>query len=184
MICMEDTLDRFVAVAHGIVWCTLATVDRHDRPRSRLVHPVWERAGDRLVGWLGTRPTPLKRAHLAHSPFVSCSYWDPRHDVAVAECAATWVLDAEGRRAGWERLASAPAPAGYDPATIWPDGPEADDFAILRLDPWRLRVATAAQLATGEPAAVWHAAGSAAAASKARTCPSTSRSPAPIQTPA
>jgi hypothetical protein len=43
------------------------------------------------VGWLTSRPTPLRTAHLAATPFVSCSHWDPAHDVAVAECAATWI---------------------------------------------------------------------------------------------
>jgi hypothetical protein len=98
---MPDVIDQFIATAHRVVWCTLATVDRHNRPRSRVVHPLWERDGAALVGWVGTRPTPLKRAHLEHAPFVSASYWDPRHDVAVAECAAAWHPD---REAVWERL--------------------------------------------------------------------------------
>ena len=29
----------FVALAHRIVWCTLATVDARGRPRSRVVTP-------------------------------------------------------------------------------------------------------------------------------------------------
>jgi hypothetical protein len=32
--------DAFVAIAHRIVWCTLATVDRVGRPRSRVVPPI------------------------------------------------------------------------------------------------------------------------------------------------
>ncbi len=153
---MPDTavLDAFVAVAHRVVWCSLATVDRRNRPRSRVVHPLWERDGDALVGWVGTRPTPLKRDHLDHAPFVSVSYRDPQHDVAVAECAAAWHAD---REAIWERFKAAPAPVGYDPATIWPGGPHGDDFAVLRLDPWRLRVGTAAALAAGEPYRTWRA---------------------------
>jgi hypothetical protein len=151
--------DAFVAIAHRIVWCTLATVDRLGRPRSRVVHPIWERAGDGLVGWLVTRPTPLKLAHLRHSPFVSCSYWDSTHDVAVAECHAAWVHDVAARERAWELFRTAPPPLGYDPASIFPEGPAGPGTALLRLDPWRLRAADVETLAAAKPALVWRSAG-------------------------
>ena len=65
----------FVAMAHEIVWASVATVDRWGRPRSRVLHPIWEWDGTSLVGWVGTGPTPLKRAHLEVSPHVSMNYW-------------------------------------------------------------------------------------------------------------
>ncbi|MEZ4571472.1 MAG: pyridoxamine 5'-phosphate oxidase family protein [Thermomicrobiales bacterium] len=74
---LQEVAPPFVEMAHGIVWCNVATVDREDRPRSRILHPVWQWDGDALVGWIGTGPTPVKQAHLNHSPFVSCSYWSP-----------------------------------------------------------------------------------------------------------
>jgi hypothetical protein len=149
--------EQFIDTAHRVVWCTLATVDRLGRPRSRVVHPVWERVGDDLVGWITTRPTPLKLTHLERSPFVSCSYWDPQHDTAVAECAVSWA-DAEEREHAWEVCRALPAPAGHDPADVFPDGPHAPGAAVLRLEPWRLRVATAAQMAAGT-ARAWRRAG-------------------------
>src|ERR1044071_513340 len=85
--------NAFVEVAHRIVWCTVATVDQHDRPRSRILHPFWEGTDDGLVGWITTRPPPLKRAHLEYSPYASCSYWDATQDVATAECHAEWATD-------------------------------------------------------------------------------------------
>lgn len=128
-------------MAHSIVWCTVATVDPAGRPRSRVLHPLWEWDGTDLTGWIATSPTPTKRAHLDASRFVSCNYWTPSHDTCVAECRATWVFDDAGRIATWERFKAAPAPVGYDPAIIpaW-DTPTADNFAVLRLEPWRLRV--------------------------------------------
>jgi hypothetical protein len=75
---MAEALDAFMETAQRIVYCTLATVDRRGRPRSRLVHAVWERPDeDELVGWVGSRPTPTRRAHIRANPFVSCFYWDP-----------------------------------------------------------------------------------------------------------
>jgi hypothetical protein len=66
---MDDPLETFLATARRIVYATLATVDARGRARSRIVHPVWELRDDRLVGWVGTRPTPLKRESLEHSAF-------------------------------------------------------------------------------------------------------------------
>jgi hypothetical protein len=153
---MADALDAFMETAARIVYCTLATVDRRGRPRSRLVHAVWERADEgRLVGWVGSRPTPVRRAHIERSPFASCFYWDPAHDVAAAECAVTWIEDDDGRRDAWERLSRPEPPMGYDPAPIWRDGPTGDDFVALRLEPWRVQAKSAAAMAAGEPYLVW-----------------------------
>ncbi len=152
-----ELADHFVAIAHRVVWCSVATVDRRGRPRSRVLHPVWERTADGLVGWVGTRATPLKRAHLATTPYVSCSYWDPRQDIAVAECAAAWVPDEAGRRAAWERFLEAPEPVRFDFSAIFPDGPGSEAFAVLRLEPWRLRVHTLEELTAGRPATSWRA---------------------------
>jgi len=113
---MSDALDAFMETAQRIVYCSLATVDRRGRPRSRLVHAVWERPEeDELVGWVGSRPTAMRRAHIRANPFVSCFYWDPAHDVAVAECKATWIEDNAGRRDAWGRLSAAPEPRAPRP---------------------------------------------------------------------
>ena len=149
-----ETTARFRDVAHGITWCHLITVDAHNRPRSRVVHPVWHSAGDAIVGWVGTRPTALKVAHLAHSPFASCAYLNTAHDFAVAECDARWVDDVDERAEIWQRFKDAPSPVGYDPATIWA-APDADDFAVVELRPWRLTVGVGAELAKGAQPMVW-----------------------------
>jgi hypothetical protein len=141
-----DDLSRvapaFVDMAHRIVWATVATVDADNRPRGRILHPLWEWDGAQLVGWIATGPTPTKVADLAHSPFVSVTYWTPDHATATAECGAAWVTDDDGCAAIWEAFRTAPAPVGYDPAIIppWKGGPTAPEFAGLRLEPWRLRV--------------------------------------------
>ncbi len=39
-------------------------------------------------------------------------------------------------------LESAPEPVGYDPSIVpmWSEGPLTDQFAVLRLERWRLRM--------------------------------------------
>ena len=138
---LAEVAPAFVAMAHQIVWASAATVDTRGRPRSRILHPLWQWDGAQLVGWIATSPTPAKRAHLAAHPSMSLSYWQPSHDTCVAECRATWGLDDATRTMVWELFRTAPPPVGYDPSIVpaWVS-PTAPAFAVLRLDPWRLRV--------------------------------------------
>ncbi|HEV7976150.1 pyridoxamine 5'-phosphate oxidase [Amycolatopsis sp.] len=134
-------LDDFVRIAHRIVWCTLVTVDSRGRPRSRVVHPYWERDENGVTGWVFTRPTPLKIAHLGRTPYVSCSYWDPAHEVAVAECDAEFADDEPTRRKVWDLFAAAPEPLGYDPHILGADDHRDEKIIVLKMTPWRLSTA-------------------------------------------
>jgi hypothetical protein len=69
-------------------------------------------------------------------------YWDATQDTAIAECAADWVEDLDTRAHAWELFRAAPEPLAHDPYSIWPDGPADPEAGVLRLTPWRLRVAT------------------------------------------
>jgi len=136
-----EVAPAFVEMAHRIIWASVATVDAKGRPRSRVLHPVWQWDGTKLVGWIGTTPTPTKRAHLEASPHMSVNYWSSSQDTCVAECRATWVLDDEGRTTVWNILLNAPPPVGYSPTLVatW-TSPTCTAFAGIRLEPWRLRV--------------------------------------------
>jgi hypothetical protein len=131
----------FIEMAHRIVWCSAASVDSHGRPRSRVLHPIWQWDDSSMVGWIATSPTPIKRAHLQKSPYLSLNYWAPSHDTCVAECRVSWAFDDATRSKVWDLFLHAPEPVGYDPAIVpaW-ERPTSDAFAVLRLEPWRLRV--------------------------------------------
>ncbi|WP_328998850.1 pyridoxamine 5'-phosphate oxidase family protein [Kribbella sp. NBC_00709] len=118
MVVQKEFLER----AHRIVWCTVATVGPDSRPRSRILHPIWE-LDEQLTGWIVTRATPVKVRHLANSPYVSCTYWEPGHDVAIADCEAEWVTDTATRQRVWELYRDAPPPLGYNFWSVFPDGP-------------------------------------------------------------
>jgi hypothetical protein len=138
---LEEVAPAFVAMAHNIVWASVATVDGHGRPRSRILHPYWEWDGESLVGWIATVPTRIKQSHLAHSPFVSCNYWNDEHDTCRAEAKAEWKTDDITCTRVWNLFKHAEPPLGFDPAMIpyW-HAPTDENFAILRLEPWHLRV--------------------------------------------
>ncbi len=138
---LTEIAPAFVEMAHRIVWASAATVDAQGRPRSRVLHPIWQWDGAQLIGWIGTGPTPTKRAHLQASPYLSLNYWATNHDTCVAECRASWAFDDETRTLVWNLFANTPPPVGYNPSIIpnW-TSPTCAAFAALRLEPWRLRV--------------------------------------------
>jgi hypothetical protein len=138
---LSTVAPHFVEMAHRIVWCTVATVDPAGRPRTRILHPIWEWDGSTLTGWIATSPTSPKADHLAAHPNVSLTYWSTNHDVCTADCDAVFETDSESRHRTWDRFVNGPAPVGYDP-TIVPGWENADSprFGSLRLEPRRLRV--------------------------------------------
>ena len=147
---LPDVALAFVAMAHRIVWATVATTERDGRPRTRVLHPIWAWDGEALTGWIATGATPVKARSLAAHPQVSLTYWDPTHDTCTADCDAEWVADDE-KAALWDRFLHGPEPVGYDPSVIpgW-TGPDAPAFGGLRLHPTRLRVQPAAVMLRGE----------------------------------
>lgn len=148
---LSQIAPAFIAMAHRIVWCTAATVDVDNRPRTRVLHPIWEWADGRLTGWIATSPMSPKADDLAAHPQLSLTYWDATHDTCTVDCDTAWEASPEDRRAGWDRFANAPAPVGYDPAIIpqW-TGPDVKAFGILRLEPTRLRVMPGSLMLAGE----------------------------------
>lgn len=156
---LDQIAPAFMEMAHRIVWATAATVAPDGRPWTRILHPLWTWDGSQLTGLIATAPAPLKRAHLETTPNISLTYWQPNQDTCSANCAAEWDLSPEGRQAGWNALATAPAPVGYDPSIVpgW-DAPTSDSFAILRLTPWWLRVMPGTAMLEGKgDVATWSA---------------------------
>lgn len=147
----QDLEPEFRERTDKIVWCTVTTIDRNGRPRSRILHPVW----DGEVGWIATGRNSFKAKHLAAHPYVALSYWDQSHQLAYAECDARWVDDQAEKQRVWDLVKNAPPPVGYDPALFWPEGPASPEFGALRLDPWRVEVGSLQDMMSGKPPRVW-----------------------------
>ncbi len=145
--------EEFMARISRIVWCTVATVDRQGRPRTRILHPVWEGA----TGWIATGRHTLKTKHLARTPYVSLCYWDPQHQQVYVEARAEWVDDPAEKLRIWELYKSTPPPLGYDPQIIWQGGPDDPTYGLLKLTPWRIELWSLADLITGTESKVWRA---------------------------
>lgn len=142
--------DDVAEILGTIVYATMTTVDRRGRPRSRVLIVVWELDGPRPVGWLATFKTPVKAAHLAQNPHVTTSYWSPRQDAVYLDSVARWTDDAEIDQRVWQLYRQGSPPGvGYNPAAYW-RGPDDPAFHVLRLDPWRVQVLRALDVARGD----------------------------------
>ncbi|WP_067832533.1 pyridoxamine 5'-phosphate oxidase family protein [Actinomadura kijaniata] len=135
-----DLEEPFLRFTREIVWCTVTTVSPEGRPRSRILHPVWEVVDGRPVGWVFTGRTPVKTRHLAANPHVAFSYWTPSHDTVLGEAVASWVEDQGAKQHVWDLITTAPPPLGYDLAGFGLSGPQDPAFTPLRLDATRVQV--------------------------------------------
>jgi general stress protein 26 len=128
---------EFLGRASKTVWCNVATVDSQGRPRSRIMHPIWEG----FTGWAMTRRGTPKSKHLDKNPYVSVAYIADVAKATYLDCKVEWVLDLAEKQRVWELTARTPAPLGYDPAPIYRsvDDP---DFGLLKLVPWRIQLDT------------------------------------------
>lgn len=113
---LNDILPAFLERAHAAVYSAMATVDNRGRPRTRLVHPLWDGA----TGWITSRRNTPKANHLANTPFVSFTYIKDLARPVTVEGTAEWVDDEVTRRWFWDWAKTVPAPAGFDPNTIFP----------------------------------------------------------------
>jgi hypothetical protein len=132
----EDIQAEFMARAQHAVYCNVATVDPKGRPRSRVMHVVW----DGPIGWVITAPWSHKGGHIAANPYVSLAYISHPMKPVYADCTAAWVQDTAEKQRVWELHKTIPPPLGFDPAdgygTI-----EHKDFGLLQFTPWRIELA-------------------------------------------
>jgi len=149
----SDIADELQGRVSRIVWCSVATVDRKGRPRTRLLHPIWEGA----IGWIATGRQSHKAKHLAGNPNVSLSYWDQEHQQVYVDATAAWVDDQAEKVRVWELYKNTPPPYGYDPQIIWSSGPDDPTYGLLKLTPWRIELFSLRDMITGAESKVWRA---------------------------
>jgi general stress protein 26 len=140
-----DIETEFTRRVLEIVWCNVTTVNRQGRPRSRILHPIWQGS----TGWILSSRHSLKEKHLAKNPYVSLCYANASLEQVYAECRAHWEDGADVKSRIWDLFAATPQPVGYDPTAFWPGGKEDSDFGVLKLTPWRIEVTSLADLMKG-----------------------------------
>jgi general stress protein 26 len=136
----------FLERVHTVVWCNVATLDARSRPRSRILHPIWEGA----TGWIATRRQSHKAKHLAHHPFISLAYVADIAKPVYVDCYTEWADTAAAKQHVWELFQAAPPPLGYDPAPLF-QSIDHPDYGVLKLTPWRIELTNFPQ-----ESLIWH----------------------------
>ncbi len=119
------------------VYCNMATIDRRSRPRSRIVHPIW----DGPVGWVISWPESHKAKHLEHNLHVSLAYIQDSKRPVYIDCTVRWVADPAEKHRIWALFKTTPPPLGFDPEPFF-EGIEDPYFGLLQLSPWRIELYT------------------------------------------
>lgn len=125
----------FLERVQSVVWCSAATVSTHNRPRSRIWHPIWEGK----TGWLLTWRDTLKVRHLEHNAAVSLAYVADIVRPVYVECYAAWVDDSAQKQRIWDMFLAAPPPMGYNPSDIF-ERVDHPSLGLLRFTPWRIEL--------------------------------------------
>lgn len=147
----------FLQFTSEIVICTATTVDAKGRPRSRMLHPIWQVIDGKPVGWVVTSQTPIKARHLAANPHMACNYWSPEQHTVTIDCVASWVEGTAGKDYVFDLFMTTPPPLGYDLSGYGPEGPRNPLFNPLRLDPWRIQVYRFEGWIQPRPYRIWRA---------------------------
>jgi general stress protein 26 len=141
-VAFSEIEDDFLRITTATGYCVATTVDGRGRPRGRVLNPVFVAVDGRPRGWAPTGRTPLKTAHIAANPHVSCAFWSPSQDTVFADCVASWVED-EGENEQVWRLFEREPPLGWGAEGVAGYGEErwrSPQFTPLRLEPWRVQV--------------------------------------------
>jgi hypothetical protein len=124
---------EFIQRVNRMVWCSVATIDSAQRPRSRILHPVWEGS----TGWILTHRSSHKSKHLARNPYMSLAYVGEVMSPVYADCCVEWVEDMAEKVRVWDKVKNLPPPLGFDPAHDF-IRPDHENFGLLKLTPWRI----------------------------------------------
>ncbi len=146
-----EIADELSARVRRIIWCTVATVDRRGRPRSRILHPIWEGP----VCWVATQRNSFKGKHIANNPYVSLTYFDREQQQQIyADCRAEWEDDPAEKRRVWQLYLDTPPPLGYD-LTPFFGGIDSPRYGLLKLTPWRIELWSLPEMIQRIPNKVW-----------------------------
>ena len=131
----EEIQPEFIRRVSEAVYCSVATIDRKNRPRSRIMHPIWDGA----TGWVISWSRSHKSKHLRGNPYVSLAYIQDRDKPVYVDCKGEWIDDVREKERIWELHRITPPPLGFDPqphyGTI-----NHPHYGLLRFTPWRIEL--------------------------------------------
>ena len=136
VISFSEIQPEFMARVSQAIYCSVATVDRQGRPRSRMMHPIW----DGSVGWVISWPGSHKAKHLENNPYVSLAYIQDFKKPVYVDAVAEWIDNEGEKHRIWELHQKTPPPLGFDPEPHY-GSIHHHYYGLLRFTPWRIELA-------------------------------------------
>lgn len=128
------------AVAGNARHATFITLDRSGHPQARVVDPF--APDDDLTIWVATNPLSRKAADVAADPRVTLLYFDPASESYLTVIGtARLVRDPVEKAKRWKQ----------EWAGFYKNGNRGDDYLLIRVEPSRLEVVSAAFGLTNDP---------------------------------
>jgi general stress protein 26 len=125
----EDVLEAARAGMNRARHCFLITLDASGRPQARLMDPFEPEAD--LTVWMATHPATRKVGQLRNDSRATLAYFDAEGTGYVTLIGEGLLVDdPEERRRRWK--------PEWEP--FYPDGPEGDDYLLIRFVPSRVEV--------------------------------------------
>jgi len=131
----EEMQSEFIDRIHTAVYCNMATVDLKGRPRSRIIHPIWDGA----IGWVISWPKSHKAVHLEHNPYVSLAYIFDKNKPVYIDALAEWIDDDGEKQRIWTLHQTNLPPLGFDPRPHY-GTVHHPYYGLLRFTPWRIEL--------------------------------------------
>lgn len=131
----EEIQSEFLRRVSKAIYCSVATIDRKNRPRSRIMHPVW----DGYIGWVISWPQSHKAKHLQGNPYVSLAYIEEREQPVYVDARADWIDEVGEKHRIWNLHKNTLPPLGFDPEPHYGTITH-HYFGLLRFTPWRIEL--------------------------------------------
>lgn len=136
----DDLLSTARNIIRQIEYCFVITQNDSGSPNARVMEP-FAPENDWTI-WLGTRPESRKIHEMLKNPRITLAYYYPS-DTAYVTVQGVGHLetDINLRRKYWNETWR----------SFFPDGPEGDDYTLIRFEPDRIELLDFAQQITPEP---------------------------------
>ena len=132
----RDMQAEFMNRTQHAVYCNVATVDLKNRPRSRVMHVVW----DGPIGWVITWPESHKPRHLDNNPYVSFTYMSNPYKPVYIDYRSHWQQEISEKQRIWELHKTLPPPLRFDPTPHY-GTIDHKYYGLLWFTPWRIELA-------------------------------------------
>jgi general stress protein 26 len=136
----EHLLKVAVATIKAAQYCFLITLSEAGQANARLMQP-FEPEPD-LTIWFGASPTSRKVQEIRRNSQVTLAYHDAQENAyAILSGLAHVVSDKDLKRKYWRD--------GWK--AFWPQGPESDEYVLIKLTPTQIELMNFAQHVTPQP---------------------------------